>query len=124
MTAIETIAEMLGSSDVWADGAGVHWLATGNLNVRQVATKMRECEARFVTINATQLPRDEGICLDYIWEVAGESLGFAFYLSGSTIESIHDICSEADTAQREVHEGLDVEFLGREYEMAAHGAAR
>lgn len=116
MNMVEGIAELIGTSDVWTDHSNVHWFATGKLNLRDVARKMKDCHARFVTITATQLPRDEGLCLDYLWDLDGQLLGFAFYLSNHSIESIYDICEAADWIEREVHEGFGIDFLGREYE--------
>jgi len=116
MTTIETIAESLGTTDMRVDQGGVHWIATGDLNVRDVAASMKEWNARFVTITATQLPRDEGQSFDYLWDLDGQLLGFVFYRHDNVIESIYDICEAADWIEREIHEGFSVDFAGRDYE--------
>lgn len=116
MTILAFIPEELQSLDSWTDKNGVRWFAAGSLNVRDLARCMNNMCARFVTITAFQLPRDEGICLEYLWDLEGTLLGFPFYLSGNSIESIFDLCEAADWIEREVHEGYAVEFLGRVYE--------
>lgn len=116
MTTLESVPETLRSLDTWTDANGVQWFATGSLNVRDVARCMSGLCARFVTITAFQLPRQEGFCLEYLWDVGGKLLGFPFYLSGNCIESIYDLCEAADWIEREIHESYAIEFLGRIYE--------
>jgi NADH:ubiquinone oxidoreductase subunit C len=77
---------------------------------------MNEAHARFVTITAYQLPGAEGFRLEYHWDLEGRLLGFAFVISGNSIESIYDLCEAADWIEREVHEGFAIDFTGREYE--------
>jgi NADH:ubiquinone oxidoreductase subunit C len=77
---------------------------------------MNTAHARFVTITAYQLPKDEGIRLEYHWDLDGQLLGFPFQFSGNSIESIYDLCEAVDWIEREIHEGFAVDFVGREYE--------
>ena len=116
MTTIESIPERLQIAEQWVEERGVNWLATGALNVRQVAAMMNEVHARFVTITAIELPGDQGLRLDYHWDLDGQLLGFPFYISGNLIESIFDLCEAVDWIEREVHEGFAIDFAGREYE--------
>jgi len=116
MTPIESIPERLQIAEQWVEERGVNWLATGALNVRQVAAMMNEVHARFVTITAIELPGDQGLRLDYHWDLDGQLLGFPFYISGNSIESIFDLCEAVDWIEREVHEGFAIDFAGREYE--------
>jgi NADH:ubiquinone oxidoreductase subunit C len=116
MTTIESIPERLQIAEQWVEERGVNWLATGALNVRQVAAMMNEVHARFVTITAIELPGDQGLRLDYHWDLDGQLLGFPFYISGNSIESIFDLCEAVDWIEREVHEGFAIDFAGREYE--------
>jgi hypothetical protein len=59
----------------------------------------------------TQLPGDEGIRLEYHWDLDGQLLGFPFLLAGNSIESIYDLCEAVDWIEREIHEGFAVDFL-------------
>lgn len=116
MTALETIPEKLGIEEPWIENGGVHWLAPGAMKLRDVAKVMNSVQARFITITAYQLPRDEGLRLEYHWDLDGQLLGFPFQLAARSIESIYDLCEAADWIEREIHEGFAVDFLGREYE--------
>ena len=113
---LEAIPEKLGITEPWVEKGGVHWLATGGLNVRTLAAAMNDCHARFITITAYQLPGEQGFRLEYHWDLNGKVLGFPFQLSGNSIESIFDLCEAVDWIEREIHEGFAVDFMGREYE--------
>jgi hypothetical protein len=101
---------------IWTERGGVFWLDEHGLNVREVATSMNAAGARFVTITAYQLPKDEGFRLEYHWDLAGRLLGFGFNLAGDSTESIYDLCEATDWIEREIHEGFGINFTGREYE--------
>jgi NADH:ubiquinone oxidoreductase subunit C len=116
MTALESIPERLGIAEPWVEKNGVYWLRTGSLEVRELARQMNALNARFVTITAYQLPGDEGFRLEYHWDLDGQLLGFPFFVSGNSIDSIYDLCEAADWIEREVHEGFALNFVGREYE--------
>jgi NADH:ubiquinone oxidoreductase subunit C len=116
MSLIDSIPEKLGSTEPWVEKGGVHWLTASALNVRDLARTMNAMQARFVTITAYQLPGEEGLRLEYHWDLDGQLLGFPFVLTGNSIESIYDLCEAADWIEREIHEGFAVDFLGREYE--------
>ena len=116
MSLIDSIPEKLGSTEPWIEKGGVHWLTAGALNVRDLARVMNGLHARFVTITAYQLPGEEGLRLEYHWDLDGQLLGFSFQLPGKSIESIYDLCEAVDWIEREIHEGFAVDFLGREYE--------
>jgi hypothetical protein len=116
MTLLETLPKKLGSSDSWVEKGGVHWLAPCPLSVRELCMEMNVAKARFVTITAYQLPKDEGFRLEYHWDLDGQLLGFPFPLAGNSIESIYDLCEAVDWIEREIHEGFAIEFTGREYE--------
>ena len=100
---------------IWTERGGVFWLDEHGLNVREVATSMNAAGARFVTITAYQLPKDEGFRLEYHWDSAGRLLGFGFNIAGNSIESIYDLCEAADWIEHEIHEGFGIDFIGREY---------
>jgi hypothetical protein len=116
MTALETIPEKLGINAAWVENGGVHWLEAGSMSIRELAKAMNELQARFITITAYQLPKDEGLKLEYHWDLDGRLLGFPFKLAGNSIESIYDICEAVDWIEREIHEEYSIDFLGREYE--------
>jgi NADH:ubiquinone oxidoreductase subunit C len=116
MSATATIPETLADSEVYVEKNGVYWFTYDDLNVRELARAMNAVQARFVTITAYQLPKDEGFRLEYHWDLAGRLLGFTFNLAGNTIESIYDLCEAVDWIEREVHEGFAIDFVGREYE--------
>jgi len=116
MSVLETISEKLGITAPWVEQGGVHWLEPGAVNVRDLARTMNDVKARFVTITAYQLPKDEGFRLEYHWDIDGLLMGFPFQLAGNSIESIYDLCEAVDWIEREIHEGFTVEFTGRKYE--------
>jgi NADH:ubiquinone oxidoreductase subunit C len=116
LTVLESIPEKLGSTESFVEKGGVHWLTLGAMNVRQLATAMNGLHARFITITAYQLPKEEGFRLEYHWDLEGQLLGFPFVLAGNSIESIFDLCEAADWIEREIHEEYSLEFTGREYE--------
>jgi len=116
MIALDSIPERLGAQEPWVEKGGVHWLETGAMTVRELARAMNAFHARFITITAYQLPKDEGLRLEYHWDLDGQLMGFPFKLQGNSIESIYDLCEAVDWIERETHEGFAVDFTGREYE--------
>lgn len=121
MSTVEITPELLGEVDAYTQDKGVYWYGDNALNVRELAKAMNALQARFVTITAYELPKNEGFRLEYHWDLAGRLLGFSFNLSGNqiesaSIESIYDLCEAVDWIEREVHEGFGIVFAGREYE--------
>lgn len=116
MIAQEMDKETLELVEPCTEDNGTYWFDYENLNVRDLARAMNAVQARFVTITAYQLPREEGFRLEYHWDLAGRLLGFTFNLAGNSIESICDLCEAVDWIEREVHEGFGIVFTGREYE--------
>ncbi len=110
------ILDAIGSPLTGDDSGGIRWFSPCSLNVRELAAAMKECNARFVTITATQLPREEGMAFDYIWDLDGQLMGFVFCRTDNSMESIYDLCEAADWIEREIHEEFAVNFTGREYE--------
>lgn len=108
--------EVLASTEPYVEKNGVYWYQQDGLNVRELAKQMNAVQARFVTITAYELPKNEGFRLEYHWDLAGRLLGFSFHLAANSIESIYDLCEAGDWIEREVHEGFGIEFTGREYE--------
>jgi len=115
-TVLEGLPEALAVNEAWTESGGVHWYTRSDLNLREVARAMNAVGARFITITAYQLLGDEGLRLEYHWDIDGELLGFRFTLVGNSIESIYDLCEAVDWIERETHEGFAVDFIGREYE--------
>jgi len=103
-------------TDVSQDPSGVAWFTTGCLDLRELATFLRQAGARFVTITANELPRGEGFCLEYLWDRDGKLFGFPFYPAANAMPSIYDICEAVDWIEREIHEEYAIDFTGREYE--------
>jgi NADH:ubiquinone oxidoreductase subunit C len=116
MSPLDSIPEKLGTTDPWVDKGGVHWLALDAAKVRELAKAMNEIHARFITITAYQLPKEEGFRLEYHWDLDGRLLGFSFQITGKSIESIFDLTEAADWIEREIHEEYSLDFVGREYE--------
>jgi hypothetical protein len=123
MTVLESITETLVNhssgkplGQPWVEKGGVYWLDFPDLNVRVVAHAMNAVGARFITITAYQRPGNDGLRLEYHWDLAGLLLGFNFQLAGNSIESIYDLCEAVDWIERETREGFNVEFTGRAYE--------
>jgi NADH:ubiquinone oxidoreductase subunit C len=117
---LETIAATLSAgeplNEPWVERGGVFWFDCPGINVREVSRAMNTIGARFITITAYQMPGNDGLRLEYHWDLAGRLLGFNFPLAGNSIESIYDICEAVDWIERETHEGFNIEFTGREYE--------
>jgi NADH:ubiquinone oxidoreductase subunit C len=116
MISIESIPEKLGIRESFVEVGGVQWLELGAVTVRQLAQTMNDVQARFITITAYQLPKDEGLMLEYHWDLNGVLLGFRFKLAANSIESIYDLSEAVDWIEREIYEGFSIEFTGREYE--------
>ena len=116
ITPLDSITEMLGITEPWIEKGGAYWLPLGSRSVRELAKAMNSLHARFVTITAYQLPKEEGFRLEYHWDLDGQLLGFSFPLADKSIESIYDLCEAADWIEREIHEGFAIDFTGREYE--------
>jgi NADH:ubiquinone oxidoreductase subunit C len=116
MNSIDDLAAQLKVTDVSTDASGVKWLTTGNLDLRELVMHLGQTGARFITITATELPRDQGFCLEYLWDLNGQLIGFAFYPTGKIMPSIYDICEAADWIEREIHEEYSIDFTGRVYE--------
>lgn len=117
MNTADVTPQVPASGDPYVEKNGVSWYSNEGLNVRELAKAMNAVEARFVTITAYELPKNEGFRLEYHWDLAGHLLGFAFNLAGmNSIESIYDLCEAADWIEREVHEGFGIVFTGREFE--------
>jgi Ni,Fe-hydrogenase III component G len=116
MTSLDSIPATLGIHEPWVEKGGVHWLQPGKLTVRELGKAMNELHARFVTITAYELPKEEGLRLEYHWDLDGQLLGFPFLLAGKSIESIYDLCEAVDWIEREIHEGFAIDFVGRDYQ--------
>ena len=116
MSTLESISARLGSTEPWVEKGGVQWLALDAAKVRELAKAMNEIQARFITITAYQLPKDEGFRLEYHWDLNGRLLGFSFQFAGKSIDSIFDLTEAADWIEREIHEEYGIDFTGREYE--------
>ena len=116
MISLDSISEKLGSKEAFVEKGGVHWLALSGMNVRELAKAMNELHARFITITAYQLPKEEGFRLEYHWDLDGQLLGFPFVLAGNSIDSIFDLCEAVDWIEREIHEEYSLDFTGRQYE--------
>jgi NADH:ubiquinone oxidoreductase subunit C len=116
MSTVEITPQVFASSEPYVEKNGVYWCTNENGNVRELARAMNAVKARFVTITAYQLPKDEGFRLEYHWDLAGRLLGFTFNLTGNSIESIYDLSEAVDWIEREVYEGFGIVFTGREYE--------
>ncbi|WP_348262905.1 NADH-quinone oxidoreductase subunit C [Telmatobacter sp. DSM 110680] len=116
MNSIEDLAAELKVNDVFTDNSGVKWFTTGNLDIRELVILLGQEGARFITITATELPMNQGFCLEYLWDLNGKLLGFPFYPTCNTMPSIYDICEAADWIEREIHEEFSIEFTGRVYE--------
>ncbi len=116
MSTVAFTPEAPTSIEPYIEKNGVYWFTRDDLNVRELACAMNAVQARFVTITAYELPKNEGFRLEYHWDLAGRLLGFTFNLAGNSIESIYDLCEAVDWIEREVHEGFGIVFAGRAYE--------
>ena len=108
----DEIAQNLQLADSWTDTSNVNWHATASLDLRELTVYLTQFGARFVTITATQLPGNEGFCMEYLWDLNGKLHGFAYYPPVKSIPTICDICEAADWIEREIHDEFDFEFIG------------
>jgi NADH:ubiquinone oxidoreductase subunit C len=118
VTQVETLVETLENVGVKAlllDQSGVSWFSTEGVDPRRIAEVLLRQGARFITITTYELPKDQGFRLEYLWDLDGKLLGFAF-AAGKTMPSIYDICEGADWIEREIHEEFSIDFEGRCYE--------
>jgi hypothetical protein len=111
-----SIQQKLGVEAAFEPRSGAQWLNVAGIGVRTLAETMTAIGARFVTITAYQLPKDEGFRLEYHWDMEGTLLGFTFDLIDKKIDSIFDLCPAVDWIEREIYEGYAIEFVGRPYE--------
>jgi len=120
VSASETITATLSGggplNEPWVERGGVFWFECAGITVREVARAMNAVGARFITMTAYQMPGNEGLRLEYHWDLEGRLLGFNFTPGGNSIESIYDLCEAVDWIEREIREGFNIEFTGREYE--------
>lgn len=116
MEASELLMDRLEMGDVATDISGVKWLAAGDVDVREMAWSLKAQSARFVTITAYELPDKQGFCLEYLWDLNGQLIGYSLKLADRAAASIFDICEAADWIEREIYEGFTIEFAGRTYE--------
>jgi Ni,Fe-hydrogenase III component G len=116
MNNIDDLAMELKVTDISTDISGVKWFTTGSLKLRELVPVLNRVGARFVTITANELPMNQGFCLEYLWDLNGQLVGFPFYPSSKALPSIYDICEAADWIEREIHEEYSIDFAGRMYE--------
>ena len=113
MMQLKGIAERLAVTEPRIDQGGVLWLRCDAARIREVAKAMNDCNARFVTMTAYELPRGEGFRLEYLWDCDGSLIGFPIHIGGNSIDSICDLCEAADWIEREIHDGFAIDFPGR-----------
>ncbi len=113
MNDLTTIAESIGAAEPWVQKGRAQWLACQGKSPRELTLLMNEKKARFITITALKLPDDEGIRLDYHWDLDGQLLGFRFETTDKLMESIYDLCEAANWVEREIHEYFAIEFTQR-----------
>ncbi len=116
MNLIESIPSDLELTEQWEQKGSSNWLAPAALDVRKLAKLMKDRNARFITITATELPEHGGILLDYHWDLDGQLLSFELRVENGEVESIYDLCEAADWIERETHEYFAINFIGRDYE--------
>jgi NADH:ubiquinone oxidoreductase subunit C len=116
MSTVEILPEEVVTTEPYEEMGGVYWFNYEGLNLRDLAKAMKAVQARFVTITAYQLPKNEGFRLEYHWDLDSRLLGFPFHVAGNEIESIYDLSEAVDWIEREVHEEYGIVFTGRELE--------
>jgi hypothetical protein len=116
MILLDALKQKLGCADPWVEKGGVYWLDPGALTLRELCMEMNACHARFITITAYQLPGNEGLRLEYHWDLSGLLLGFPFKVTDNRVDSIFDLTAAVDWIEREIHEEYSLEFTGRDYE--------
>ena len=116
MNALEVMCyELAPGTELDQKGSSL-WLAPDALDVRKMAKLMNQQKGRLITITATQLPEDEGMVMDYHWDLDGRLMTFHLHVDDSTVPSIYDLCESANWIEREIHEYFAIEFTGRDYE--------
>jgi hypothetical protein len=116
MNTLESIPAELELTETWEQKGGSYWLAPAALDVRKMAYLMTLRKARFITITAIELPEQDGLVMDYHWDLDGQLLTFELRVENNQVDSIYGLCEAADWIEREIHEYFAIDFIGREYE--------
>ena len=117
MTLLETIPEKLGITEPWVEKGGVHWLAPGALNVRELATGDERASRPLHHHHRLSIARRRGLS-------PGVSLGPRRPVARLSLSVSPAIPSKASTifarpwtgSSARFTKGLPSTLLGREYE--------
>lgn len=92
---------------------GGWWLRPPYLDVRRMATRMREHEVRLVTVTARP-DADGRFRIIYHWDAGTTVLNVSICVAAEGgVPTIADIVPGADWAEREIRDYYDVRFTGR-----------
>jgi hypothetical protein len=101
------------SGDDVVRNAGGSWITRADLDVRAMATLMRDREVRLITLTARPDP-DGGYRLIYHWDTGDAVLNVATTVpTGAQAPTIADLIPGADWAEREIRDYYDLDFTGR-----------
>jgi Ni,Fe-hydrogenase III component G len=104
------------AADVAADverNAGGTWVRPRQLDVRAMATRLHENEARLVTISARP-DGESGFRIVYHWDTGSGLLHVSTVVPpGGSPATIADLLPGADWAEREIRDYYDLTFAGR-----------
>jgi len=110
---VDGIPAALGWHGSWEQHRGGLWLEVPDLDVRSMATFMRENEVRLITMTVRPEPSG-GYRFMYHWDSDGSLMTVVTIVTGGKIASIADILPAADWVEREIRDYYAVEFEGRE----------
>lgn len=92
--------------------AGGHWIRPPELDVRAMATLMRDRDVRLITITGRPDP-DGGLRVIYHWDASPSVVNVSMTVASGAIPTIADLIPGSDWAEREIREYYGVEFSGR-----------
>ncbi len=87
------------------------WLLAPDLDIREAASRMVNCEAILSTVTATALPNGETE-LVYHYRAGSSALNIKTRTRQNTTASITPVCQAADWIEREIHDLYAVVFTG------------
>jgi hypothetical protein len=98
-----------GTCELRRDG---YWAVWPNLDVRAMATLMREREVRLATVTGTP-GADGDLRVIYHWDAGAELLNMEATVKTGHLPTISDILPAADWAEREIRDYYGIDFDGR-----------
>lgn len=110
---VDEIPSRLGWDATFEKHRDGYWIIVPDLDVRAMATFMRDNEVRLVTATVRREPSG-GYRFIYHWDLEGSLMNVVTVVTSGQIASIADILPAADWVEREIRDYFALEFEGRE----------